>query len=324
MVDPGEASRPRGGPADLVRQWLGALARLLLFGVLFVALVEIVGLLTFTIDARGGWAVAKGGLIWLVSALVASIIVMHTLDGRSWRALGVAPTADAMRQTGIGLAFGVAMIVAAVALMLLSGDLRWTSDDGTAIDAVATMGASLAMLAPAAAAEEALFRGYPIQVLARAGGIPLAVLTTSAAFAAVHGQNPAVGSLALVNIFIAGVLLAVVYMRTNSLWAATAVHLGWNWGMGGLFDLPVSGLAWIDVPAFEPWVTGPAWWNGGAFGPEGGLIGTLVFGAAVIYALRTPLLRPDPDAEPMLCAAAEGEGRLDTSDPKTSRSETRA
>lgn len=305
MPDAFDGLRPEGGPAHVARAWGGAIARLLLFGVLFVALVEIIGTLTILIDARGGWAVAKGGLIWLAAALIASWVALRSLDRRSLRALGVAPTLDALRQSAVGIAFGVALIVVAVALMLLSGDLVWGSDDGTPLDALATMIGSLAMLAPAAAAEEAIFRGYPIQVIARAGGIPVAVLTTSAAFAAVHGQNPGVGPIALANIFLAGVLLGVVYMRTRSLWAASGLHLGWNWGMGGLFDLPVSGLGWIDVPMFEPWVTGPDWWNGGRFGPEGGLIGTLVFAGAIALALRARWLRGDPDANPrdrMLCA----------------------
>ncbi len=303
MADSGEVLVRGSGPAALARVWAGALGRLLLFAVLFVALVEIIAVLTILIDARGGWSIAKGGLIWLTAALIASWIALHFVDRRSLRALGVAPTRDALRQTRIGLEMGVVLIVVAVLLMLVSGDLVFGSDEGTPAGALATMAGSLAMLAPAAAAEEAIFRGYPIQVLARVAGAPLAVITTSAAFAAIHADNPAIGPLALSNIFLAGVLLAVVYMRTNSLWAATAVHLGWNWGMGGLFDLPVSGLAWIDVPLFEPFVTGPAWWNGGAFGPEGGLIGTLVFGAATVFALRSGLLRRDPAAEPMLCAA---------------------
>ena len=308
----GEAP-PRGGPADVARAWLGALGRLLLFGILFIGLVELLAPLVGMLRPRGGWAVAAGGTVWLIAALVASIVAMRGVERRSWRALGFAPTRDALRQSTFGLAFGVALIVAAVALMLVSGDLAWSADDGTWLAALATMAGSLAMLAPAAAAEEALFRGYPIQVLSRAGGVPIGVLTTSAAFAAVHGQNPAVGPLALANIFLAGVLLAVVYMRTNSLWAATGVHLGWNWGMGGLFDLPVSGLGWIDVPAFEPRVSGPAWWNGGAFGPEGGVIGTLVFGSAVVYALRSPRLHGDPDGDArsrMLCAGTEEEPGL--------------
>ena len=295
---------PASGAVRAARNWAGALGRLLLFGILFVALVEILGVLTFLWDARGGWAIAKGGLLWLVAALAASALVLRWLDGRSWRALGIAPGRAALRATGAGMALGVAMMCVAVVLMLATGDLLFARDAGSATGAIGTMAWSLAALAPAAAAEEAIFRGYPIQVLARVAGAPMAVLTTSAAFAAVHGDNPAIGPLALTNIFLAGVLLGVVYLRTASLWAATAVHLGWNWAMAGLFDLPVSGLGWIQVPGFEPVVSGPAWWNGAAFGPEGGVIGTIVFVCATVYALRSRAFGRDPAARPddrMLC-----------------------
>ena len=301
-----DESRPgaRSGAAATAVAWANALGRLLVFGILFVALVEIIGLLTFAVLPPGRWGFAAGGAVWLIAALLASLIALRAFDHRSWRALGVAPTRDALRQFGLGVGLGVAMIVLAVALMLVTNDLTFGSDGGTLGDAAAVVFGSLAALALPAAAEEAVFRGYPIQVLARTAGAPLAILTTSTAFAAVHGDNPAVGPLALTNIFLAGVLLGVVYMKTASLWAATAVHLGWNWAMAGLFDLPVSGLGWIDVPRFEPWVVGPAWWNGGAFGPEGGVIGTICFVAATVLVLRSARFRRDPNAgvaERMLC-----------------------
>ena len=288
-MDEAPASRPSppSGAAAVARAWAGALGRLLLFGILFVALVEILGVLAFIWETRGGMTLVEGGAIWLVAALVASALLLRWLDHRSWRALGIAPPRLALRFTAIGLLAGVAMIIVAVALMLATSDLRFVAAAGSTGEALAMMLASLGLLALPAAAEEAVFRGYPLQVLTRAAGAPMAVLTTSAAFAAVHADNPAVGPLALTNIFLAGVLLGVVYLRTGSLWAATAVHLGWNWGMAGLFDLPVSGLGWIDVPAFEPVVSGPAWWNGGPFGPEGGVIGTIVFVCATVFVLRS-------------------------------------
>lgn len=301
-VDSPDPARP--DPATVARVWAGALGRLIVFGALFVALVEIIGLLTFTILPRGRWGFAAVGLVWLIAALVASIVPLKAFDGRSWRALGIAPTRHALRQTARGMALGVGMIVVAVALMLLTRDLMFGSDAGSFADAAAVVLGSLGALALPAAAEEAIFRGYPIQVIARAGGAPLAILTTSAAFAAVHADNPAVGPLALTNILLAGVLLGVVYMKTASLWAATALHLGWNWAMAGLFDMPVSGLGWIDVPGFEPWIVGPAWWNGGSFGPEGGVIGTICFVGATVFVLRGTWFRRDPEAGPderMLC-----------------------
>lgn len=307
MAEDGSPASARSESAAVALAWAGALGRLFVFGALFVSLVEIVGLLTFAVVPRGRWGFVVIGTIWLIAALAASLVALKAFDGRSWRTLGVAPTRHALRQSGLGLALGVAMIVVAVALMLITNDLTFGSDRGSFGDAAAVALGSLAALALPAAAEEAIFRGYPMQVLARTAGAPLAVLTTSAAFAAVHGDNPAIGPLALTNIFLAGVLLGVVYLKTASLWAATAVHLGWNWAMAGLFDLPVSGIGWIDVPRFEPWVVGPAWWNGGAFGPEGGVIGTICFVIATVLVLRSNRFHRDPAAGPndrMLCDPA--------------------
>ena len=46
----------------------------------------------------------------------------------------------------------------------------------------------------AALAEEALFRGYPLQTLTRAALVPFGVVLTSLAFAAIHLQNPNVAT----------------------------------------------------------------------------------------------------------------------------------
>jgi hypothetical protein len=131
-------------------------------------------------------------------------------------------------------------------------------------------------------------------VLARVAGALPAVLVTSALFALVHARNPSVGAFALINIFLAGVLLAYAYLRTLSLWFATALHMGWNWAMATLFDLPVSGLQVFDTPLYDPRVTGAAWWSGASFGPEGGLVGTIGFVVALLAVLRWRAVRPDP------------------------------
>jgi hypothetical protein len=146
----------------------------------------------------------------------------------------------------------------------------------------------------AALAEEAMFRGYPFQVLARTAGPIAATVVSSVLFALAHGANPSIGIFALVNIFLAGILLAIAYLKTLSLWFATALHMGWNWAMATLFDLPVSGLQVFDTPLYQPAVGGPGWWSGTMFGPEGGLVGTLGFGFALFAVLRWRAVRPDP------------------------------
>jgi uncharacterized protein len=120
-----------------------------------------------------------------------------------------------------------------------------------------------------------------------------------------HGANPEVTWVGLANIFLAGVLLAMAYLRTRSLWFASALHLGWNWSMAALFALPVSGLDLFLPPGYRAQVGGPDWWSGGAFGPEGGLVATIALASALAVVLRAPALDPDARAPRPLWAGPE-------------------
>jgi hypothetical protein len=115
-------------------------------------------------------------------------------------------------------------------------------------------------------------------------------------FALLHAGNPNVRPLGLANICLAGVLLSVAYLRTRSLWFATGVHLGWNWTMASLLDLPVSGLE-LDAPLYTGVETGPDWWTGGTFGPEAGLAATAAIMAGTAWLLRTRRLAPSPEVQ---------------------------
>jgi hypothetical protein len=107
-----------------------------------------------------------------------------------------------------------------------------------------------------------------------------------------HLGNPNTSWIGLANILVAGLFLGVVYLKTASLWWATGAHLGWNWTHGFLFDLPVSGLELLDAPLLEPLTRGPDWLSGGAFGPEGSVLSTLILLLATGVLWRTSWLRP--------------------------------
>jgi len=147
----------------------------------------------------------------------------------------------------------------------------------------------LLALGAAGAAEELLFRGYPTRVLDEAWGRAPAVLLPSVAFAVLHGLNPSVTPLALANVFLAGVLLAILYLGTGSLWLAVGSHWGWNFGLGGVFGCGVSGLGW-PASLWQAAPAGPAWLSGGAFGPEASAVFT-AFAVALVATLLllTPL-----------------------------------
>ncbi|MEZ4415033.1 MAG: CPBP family intramembrane glutamic endopeptidase [Gemmatimonadota bacterium] len=266
--------------------WWGLVGRLALFFGVGTALVLVA-------DASGATAWLGGALTLLWASVLAGFAVLR-LDGLPPGALGFPLHAGIPRELGLGLGLGLALGLCATALVGLGGGLALTREAGTPLGWLAAGWHSLAFFALPAAAEEALARGYPFQVLAaRFGGLP-ALGLTSVAFAALHLSNPDVTPLALASLAAAGALLGMVYLRTLSLWWASAVHLGWNWGLGFWADLPVSGLDLVDAPYLVAAPRGPTWWGGGAFGPEGGLAALIVLCAATVWLARTGRLSPAP------------------------------
>ena len=241
-----------------------------------------------------------GALGWVnlgmmtAAALLAAWIVLARLDHRSPAALGLPLSTAVPRELGAGVAIGGALILAASVLLFLTGTASFIPDVGTIPGYAWMLTWSLLFFILAAAYEEILFRGYPFQLLTRAFGRWPAVLISSAAFSGVHAWNPDIDALAFINIFLAGVLLALAYLRTRSLWFATAVHAGWNWTMATLIGFPVSGLTTIDTPLYDAIERGSDWWTGGGFGPEAGLAATGALLVGILWMMRTDRLRDSP------------------------------
>jgi len=270
--------------------------RALLYIALFVPFaVVFAGVAALVAPAEGLGALAWQAGALLTAALLVGWLLMSRLEHRPAGALGFAWTSHSARELGIGMAVGGVPLLLGVGALALAGWVEFRPEPGDAGSYAASLLGALVALAVAAAWEEAVFRGYPFQVLVEALGPVAATLTMSAAFAAAHAGNPDVSVSALVNIFLAGVLLSVAYLRTRSLWFATAVHLGWNWTMGSVLDLPVSGLQALDTPLYEPVITGPSWITGGNFGPEGGLMGAAAFALALVAVARLPMLQEAPE-----------------------------
>jgi uncharacterized protein len=297
-----------GAPLPDARSWRGASARILLFVTLFVPLAWLLAsAAAFLSVPEGRPAVFAFGVIAGAAAIAAGALLLRWADGRSVGSLGVAWTPRTPRHVMAGLGIGAAGIATAALLLVLTGALRWEAAPGDAASFAADAAASLAALAPPAFAEEAVFRGYPFQALVAWIGAAPATLLSSGLFALVHARNPNVSTPGLVNIFLAGVLLAVALLRTRSLWFVGALHLAWNWTMAVLVALPVSGLDMFAPPLYRARIDGPQWWTGGAFGPEGGLAGTIGIMVALALVLRTPRLEPDDEMRALRPLMDEGE-----------------
>lgn len=92
--------------------------------------------------------------------------------------------------------------------------------------------------------------------------------------------------LSLLNIILDGVLAALLFIYTDSIWLVVAQHGTWNYVQGNLLGFQVSGTG-ADASIFSFTMgPGPDWLTGGAFGAEGSIITTLVLLLSIVIVYR--------------------------------------
>jgi uncharacterized protein len=270
----------------------------------FNSLAEVQGMF----EGLGGWIIQP--VVILTAATVGGLLCGKLLEGLPARALGWTLHRgwffDLLRGSLVGsLSLGLAALVS-----FLSGGYQFSIGTGGASAIFKTLFISGIIFIIAASAEEALFRGYPLQTMTRARLIPIALILTSLVFAYIHKENPNnppgfapftyIGldfiNLPFINTALAGVWLAVGYLRTRSLWFPLGLHWSWNWTMGALLGLPVSGIERLTpAPLMRAASVGPVWLTGGTYGVEGGAACTLALIISTIFIWRTRLLSATPE-----------------------------
>lgn len=213
-------------------------------------------------------------------------------------ALGWGPHRGWLKNVALGSLLGAASLLLAAGFTAVTSGIKFTfnSSPGSTIGRTAIV--SFVIFLIAGAAEESLFRGYPLQTFTRAKLAWVGVLLTSLPFAAVHLANPNVSrGFTFINTAVAGVWLAAAYLRTRSLWFPLGLHWAWNWTQASLLGLPVSGIQRIaPAPLLHAMNAGPDWLTGGAYGIEGGAACTVALVISTIVIWRMKFLSQAPVA----------------------------
>ncbi|NLM47313.1 MAG: CPBP family intramembrane metalloprotease [Epulopiscium sp.] len=136
------------------------------------------------------------------------------------------------------------------------------------------------------ASEEIAVRGWLLPVLARHYKPVIAIIFSSLFFGFMHASNPNVAVLPLINLVLYGIFAALYALYDDGLWGICAQHSIWNWFMGNVLGLPVSGMFLGQSSIIETSLTGPEWITGGGFGPEGGIIVTFIFTVASLILIK--------------------------------------
>ena len=134
--------------------------------------------------------------------------------------------------------------------------------------------------------EEVATRGWLLTRIAARTNLPLAIGISSSLFGILHLGNSGVTFTSLLNIVLDGVLAALLFIYTDSIWLVVAQHGTWNYVQGNLLGFQVSGTG-ADASIFSFTMgSGPDWLTGGAFGAEGSIITTLVLLVSVVIVYR--------------------------------------
>lgn len=247
--------------------------------VAMIALLAIVG-----VAVNVGWKALglpgqKTGGPWmflLFASLIAALsfasmlLLLRVFEKRGPDAIRMPFTSSAWGETAAGTLLG------AVPICLLTG-LALTAGYGTVgpgnlglADVLPTllpmMGAGVLL----AAWEEFTLRGYLLRQLSIGINPTAAVVITGVLFGLMHSGNPGANWQGLLYTAIGGILMALLVIRSGSLWLVIGYHFGWNAAAYSLFGLELSGMEG-DKSIFASTITGADWLTGGSYGFEASL-----------------------------------------------------
>lgn len=144
--------------------------------------------------------------------------------------------------------------------------------------------------------EELFFRGYLYQNLIEGTNVFIATAFLSILFGAGHLLTPSATWIVGINLTVFGVMHALGYLRTRSLWFSSGLHFGWNFFGDRIFSLAVSGTQSVNT-ILTVKQKGPSWITGGQYGPEAGVPALFLMIAACLFIYYWKRIRITPEME---------------------------
>lgn len=131
------------------------------------------------------------------------------------------------------------------------------------------------------ASEEIAVRGWLIPSLQNYCTPIMTISITAIVFGILHLFSAGVSLLSFINLMLSGVFFACYAIADGNILGVCGLHFAWNFALGNIYGLPVSGFSDNGEKIFSAQKIGPDIFTGGDFGPEGGLITTIVLLIAI-------------------------------------------
>lgn len=262
--------------------------RIVFFAALYLVLIKLTSL---GVDAMGimGPGVPRltrafGILaVQLIPSVLAYTVLVKAIERRPMDEFAAH---DAPKLGLAGLLLGVLLMSAVVFVLWLAGSYHVTGTNPSVnwLPAVLTTGLG------AGIGEEIVTRGVLFRAVEEGLGTWWALGISALFFGAAHIFNPGATLWSSLAIAIeAGVLLALLYHVTRSLWPCIGLHAAWNVMQGTVYGIPVSGTeahGWLVSTR-----SGPDWLSGGVFGAEASVVALTLCSACSVLLLIVALRR---------------------------------
>ncbi len=185
----------------------------------------------------------------------------------------------APKEIGLGLLLGAAAVSIAIGLLAATGSYRIVSFNPWS----AAIAAPLAEMLFVGVFEEILFRAVIFRIAERALGSWPALILSGVLFSLAH-LGEGISAVGLVNTALAGLMFSAAWMATRRLWLCCAIHAAWNYTLGSIFSIAVSGHPAKGLIVGQ--LSGPDWVTGGVYGLEASVWTALVIGGLFVALYR--------------------------------------
>jgi len=176
-------------------------------------------------------------LYWEAAPLAMVVVCTVLAAYIDKKKITVTITKRPLRDTVLGLVFGIGWISSVVLILISLGGL--TFDSSSRVSALPIW--SLALFLNAAM-QELLIRGYLFSMVRRAYNSTVAVIATTVLFLALHGGAFEVGLVAVLNVLTMSIFVSLLLLWTEGLWAPIVAHYIWNMVAG----VVVNGIMLAD------------------------------------------------------------------------------
>jgi hypothetical protein len=260
-----------------------------------LALVVVIAILVLSILVSGIATLLVGSLLPINREIVSGFFMFTTLillvwlytrfvEGRSFKTLGFARE-NFIPKYFRGFGVGFLLMAGSLLIITLLCDVAIEPpkiEEGVFYTIVSIV-LALLFFAIQGAGEEIMFRGWLMQSVGARHWPWLGILLSIVLFMAVHLANPGVNAISIVNLLLIAIFLSVYVLREGGLWGVCGFHTAWNWSMGNIFGLEVSGNSIPGASAINMSISGHEAISGGRFGIEASLVVTGVIIIGILW-----------------------------------------